>query len=257
MAEEYDHTPVTVDGKRTVIIGGTSGIGKAIAKGFATEGADVVATSRSEDAVAETADALRDLGAATVEVTCDVTDWDSLDRLFETAAAAMGGLDILVNSVGGISREAFPDVSEEEWQRVLDVQLDGSYRSTQLFAETADGGSIINISSIFARLAVWNVPAYTAAKGGVNAMTRVAARELAPEFRVNAIAPGFTITPLNEHVYGEGTEKRRRIDRRAALGRVASPPEMVGAAVYLASDAATYTTGEVLTVDGGFSDSAL
>jgi len=137
------------------------------------------------------------------------------------------------------------------------VQLDGSYRSTREFAARADGGSVINVSSIFARLSTPNAPAYSAAKGGVNAMTRAAARELAPEFRVNAIAPGFTITPLNAHVYAEGTEKRERIDRRAPLGRVASPPEMVGAAVYLASDAASYTTGEVLTVDGGFSDSAL
>ena len=120
-----------------------------------------------------------------------------------------------------------------------------------------EGGSIINVSSLAARLALANAPAYSAAKGGVEAFTRASAKELGAEIRVNAIAPGFVITPQNAETYAEGTEKRRKIDERTPLGRVAECEEMVGAALFLASDAASYVTGEVLTVDGGFADSAL
>lgn len=254
---EYEHTPVTVSDKRAVVVGGTSGIGQAIALGFASEGADVIATSRRKSAVEETADEIESLGAETARVTCDVTDPESLERVRETAVEAFGGLDVVIASQGAISRETVLDVDEESWDFVMDVALDGVRRVTQELAPAMDdGGSIVNISSLAARLSMADLPAYTAAKGGVEAFTRASAKELAPEIRVNAIAPGFVITPQNAETYAEGTEKRSRIDERAPLGRVAEREEIVGAAIYLASDAASYVTGDVLTVDGGFADSA-
>ncbi|QLK26326.1 SDR family oxidoreductase [Natrinema zhouii] len=253
----YEHSPVTVDGKRAVVVGGTSGIGQAIALGFAAEGADVIATSRDESKVAETATAIEDRGVETERVTCDVTDPESLERVRETAVEEFGGVDIVVASQGAISRATVRGISDEEWDFVTDVALDGVRRVTQAFAPSMDeGGSIVNISSLSARLSMANLPAYTAAKGGVEAFTRASAKELSPEIRANAIAPGFVITPQNADTYADGTEKRERIDDRTPLGRVADREEIVGAAIYLASDAASFVTGEVVTVDGGFADSA-
>ena len=242
---------LSVAGKTAVVIGGTSGIGEAIALGFAADGADVVASSRSEDRVADTAAKVRDRGAATVEATCDVTDRDSLRALRDEVLDAFGTVDVLVTSAAAISREPLVDVSESEWTDVIDVQLNGVYRSMQLFAREMSSGSIVNISSIVPQVAAPNLSAYAAAKGGVDALTRAAARELAPAIRVNAVAPGFVITPHNRDTYAEDTERRRRVEERASLGRVAEREEIVGAVAYLASDAASYTTGEVLTVDGG------
>jgi len=255
---EYEHTPVSVEGKRAVVIGGTSGIGQAIALGFAEDGADVIATSRSEQKVEETATEIEARGAQTARVTCDVTDGATLEAVRETTIETFGGIDIVVASQGAISRETVLDIEDDEWDHVLDVALDGVRRVTQTFAPAMDDdGSIVTISSLAARLSMANLPAYSAAKGGVDAFTRAAARELAPEIRVNAIAPGFVITPQNADTYAEGTEKREQIDDRTPLGRVAEREEIVGAAIYLASDASAYVTGEVLTVDGGFADSAL
>lgn len=254
---EYSHTPVTVEGKRAVVIGGTSGIGEAIAMGFAAEGADVIATSRTADAVEETASKLEQLGANTARVTCDVTDSDSLRTVRETAEREFGGLDVVVASQGAISRQTAADIDDAEWDRVTDVALGGVRRVTQAFLPALDaGGSVINISSLAAQLSMENLPAYSAAKGGVDAFTRAASKEFAPDVRVNAIAPGFVITPQTAETYAEGTERRERIDDRAPMGRVAEREELVGAAVYLASDAASYVTGEVITVDGGFARSA-
>lgn len=254
----YEHTPMSVSDRRVVVVGGTSGIGQAIALGFASEGADVIATSRSEEKVETTATALEERGATTARVTCDVTEQATLERVRETATEELGGIDVVVVSQGAISRQTVLGIEADDWDRVTDVALDGVWRVTQTFAPAMDaGGAIVNISSLTARLSMANVPAYSAAKGGVEAFTRSAAKELAPEIRVNAIAPGFVITPQNEETYAPGTEKRERIDRRTPLGRVAEREEIVGGAVFLASDAASYITGEVLTIDGGFATSAL
>ena len=163
MPLEYDHTPITVAGKSAVVIGGTSGIGRAIALGFAAEGADVVAASRTREHVERTAEEIRDRGASTVEVTCDATDRESIRSLRDEALDAFGGVDTLVYSPSYIARQGAADATDNEWRRVFDVHLDGAYRVIQLFAE-----------------------------------------------------------------------------------------EMVGAVVYLTSDAASYITGEILTVDDGF-----
>ncbi|WP_251343613.1 SDR family NAD(P)-dependent oxidoreductase [Haloplanus halophilus] len=252
----YEHTPVTVEGKRAVVIGGTSGIGRAIARGFAADGANVAATSRTADAVAETAAELRDLGAETVEATCDVTDRGSIVACRDAVVDDLGGVDVLVNSQSYVSRASLSDGDEEDWQRVFDVQLDGTYRATQVFAERMDEGAILNVSSISNQLAIPDLVPYTTAKGGVDAFTRVAAKELGPEIRVNAIKPGFVRSEQTAGTYDEDTDRYREIARRTVHERMADPEELVGAAIYLASDAASYTTGSVLTVDDGFTADA-
>lgn len=254
---DYEHTSVSVANKTAVVIGGTSGIGQAIALGFASEGADVIATSRSEKRVESTADAIEERGANTTRVTCDVTNPETLEVVRETAVEEFGSVDVIVASQGAISRETVVDIDDAEWDHVLDIALAGVRRVTQAMEPAlSDGGVIVNISSLAARLSMSNLPAYSAAKGGVEAFTRSSAKELAPDIRVNAIAPGFVITPQNSDTYAKGTEKRQQIDERTPLGRVADRDEIVGAAIYLASDAASYVTGEVVTVDGGFADSA-
>ena len=251
---EYNHNPVTVKDKTAVVIGGTSGIGEAIALSFAESGADVVASSRNQKRVRDTADSIRERGAETVEITSDITDRDSLRSLRDETLSTFGSVDILVTSASAVSRSSLETITESEWADVFDVQLDGVYRAVQEFTREMNSGSIINISSISARLAAANLLAYSAAKGGTNSFVRAAAKELAPDIRINAIAPGFVITNQNRDQYAEGTEKRARIEERTLLGRVADREEIAGAALYLASDAASYTTGEIITVDGGFSD---
>lgn len=254
---EYQHRPITLDSKVAVVIGGTSGIGRAIALGFATEGANVVATSRSADKVKQVSNELRSIGSKTVECPCDVTKRSSLEELKARTIESVGVPDVIVASQGAISRASLAEIDESQWNRVLDVNLNGTYRTIQTFAQDMDGGSIVVISSLAARLSLDHASAYSAAKGGIQALTRAAAKELAPDIRVNAIAPGFVITPQNEDEYAEGTDKRERIRQRTPLGRVAEREEIVGGAVYLASPASSYTTGEVLTIDGGFARSSL
>jgi NAD(P)-dependent dehydrogenase (short-subunit alcohol dehydrogenase family) len=242
-----------VTDKRALVIGGTSGIGQAIATGFAADGATVVASSRSSDATRETAARLRELGSETLDATCDVTDRDSLVALRESIVDRFGGLDVLVVSAGAIARQPIDELDLADWRRVLDVQLDGVFRALEVFEPAvADGGSMVTISSMAARLAMPGLAPYSAAKGGVEALTRVAAAEFGPSIRVNAVAPGYVLTPQNRETYAEGTEKRAIIEDRTAVGRLGTTEEIAGAVTYLASDAASYTTGTVLTVDGGF-----
>lgn len=256
----YEHTPVSVSGKRAVVIGGTSGIGRAIALGFAAEGADVIATSRDPERVGEVTDEIRAEGVETTELTCDVAERASVEALCEQVVETFGGIDVLVNSFGGAARRSVLDVPEDEWERVMNVQLSGIYRATQVFAREmggggGSGGSIVQIGSLSTSLSIPELAAYTTAKGGLEAFTRVAARDCSP-VRVNAIRPGFTETPLTEEAYAEGTHRHERITQRTAVGRIAQPEEIVGAAIYLASDAASYTTGECITIDGGFAAGA-
>lgn len=252
-----DYPSVTVQGKTAVVIGGTSGIGEAIALSFAEDGADVVATSRTPSAVEATAERIESYGARTIEQPCDLTDRDSIEALCDAVLEEFGRVDVLVNSGAAAARTPFLELEEDDWAHVIDVLLTGVFRACQIFAREMNDGSIVNLSSMSADLARARLMPYCAAKAGVNALTRCAARELAPDVRVNAIAPGFVMTPLTEEEYGEGTELRAGIDERALAGRVADREEIVGAALYLASDAASYTTGEVLFVDGGFTTNAL
>ncbi|MEF8852164.1 MAG: SDR family oxidoreductase [Haloarculaceae archaeon] len=252
MPLEYEHEPVTVDGKTAVVVGATSGIGRAIALGFATEGADVVATSRSRDRVERTAAEIRDRGAETTEVTCDATEREDVAALRDATLERFGGVDVLVYSPSYIARESVLSLSEAEWDRVFDVQLKGAWRATQVFGEAMDEGAILHVASLSADVAIPNLAAYSAAKGGLDALVRTAAEELGPGVRVNAVRPGFVRSEQTEGTYTEGEPRFETIRERTTRERLGEPAEAVGAAVYLASDAATYTTGEIVTIDDGF-----
>ncbi len=253
---ETPDSAVTVADRSAVVIGGTSGIGRAIALAFADEGADVVASSRSEDKVAETAAELRERGAETTEVTCDVRDYESVEALYDAAVEAMGDVDVLVNSAGSVAQASVTEMPEEDFERDVDVCLTGVFRACQVFGRGMDEGSIVNISSMSADQAREERPGYCAAKSGLNGLTRAAAADLAPDVRVNAISPGFVKTELAGPKMEDGSAFREQVDGRTPMERVATPDEITGAAVYLASDAASFTTGEIVRVDGGYDDSA-
>jgi len=252
MPLDYHHSPVTVDGKTAVVIGATSGIGRAIALGFAAEGADVVATSRSEERVARTADEIRERGADTLEITCDATEREDVIDLRDAVIEEFGGVDVLVYAPSYIARETVMDISEKQWDDVFDVQIKGAYRATQVFAREMDSGAVVHIASASATTAIPNLAAYSTAKGGLDTFVRVAAEELGPEIRVNAIRPGFVVTEQTQGTYTEGEPRFETITDRTTQERLGRPEEMAGAAIYLASDAASYTTGEIVTVDDGF-----
>ncbi|MFA9516396.1 SDR family NAD(P)-dependent oxidoreductase [Halopenitus sp. H-Gu1] len=253
---EFEYTPVTVAGKTAVVVGGTSGIGRGIALAFAEEGANVVATSRTDSRVAATAEEIRERGAEALEVTCDVTDRASLDELVERTVDRFGGVDVLVNSPSAIARSSVRDVTDEEFEHVLDVQLTGVHRTVQAFVTAADPESVVSIASLSSQQGMTDLAAYASAKGGIDGYTRAAAKDLGPEIRVNAIRPGFITTEQTADTYAEGSYRYERIMERASAERMGRPEDIAGAAVYLASDAAAYVTGEIVVVDGGFSTSS-
>lgn len=248
---------VSVAGKNAVVIGGTTGIGRGIARTFAEDGANVIATSRSSESVETITEELRGVGSETAAVTCDVRDRHSIESLRDAAFDTFDSIDIVVNSAGETDHASLLEMSDAQWEDGIDVFLTGVFRSCQVFGRAMDRGAIINISSMSGRQIREHRPVYCAAKSGVNGLTRAAAEDLAPEVRVNAIAPGFVKTELSGERLADGSRVRETIDDRTPLDRVADPDEVAGAAVYLASDAASFTTGEVLTVDGGYDRSAL
>ncbi|QLG29022.1 SDR family oxidoreductase [Halorarum halophilum] len=248
---------VSVEDRSAVVIGGTTGIGRAIALAFADEGADVVATSRTREAVEDVATELRDRGATTAEVTCDVRDRESIERLRDVAEETLGSVDVLVNSAGTVAQSPITEMSEEEWARDIDVCLTGVFRACQIFGRTMTEGSIVNVSSMSAGQAREARAAYCAAKSGVDGLTRAAAADLAPDVRVNAVAPGFVKTPMAGPKLDDGSSFRETVDERTPMERVATPEEIAGTVIYLASDAASFTTAQVVTVDGGYDVSSL
>lgn len=242
-------------GRVAVVLGGTSGLGRAIAMGLAEAGADVVATSRRPDVVEETAKAVEAKGRRSLRVTSDVTDRASLEKVREAILQAFGRIDILLNAAGRTKRTPSLDVPDEEWAAILDTNLTGAMRASQVFARPMlekGSGSIIHIASLASFVGLMEVAAYTASKAGVAGLVRALAVEWAPRgVRVNAIAPGVFRTPLNTNLL-DGTERGREFKIRTPMQRFGQAEELQGAAVYLASDAARFVTGQVLAVDGGF-----
>lgn len=244
-----------LSGKTAVVIGGTSGIGRAIALGMADAGADVVCTSRRAEQVETTAAEIEEKGRKTIRVTSDVSDRASLDNLLNECVTAFGKVDILVNSAGRTKREPTLDLDDETWNAILETNLTGTLRSCQVFGRhmIANGyGRIINIASLSTFVSLYEVAAYSASKAAVASLTKSLAIEWAKlGVNVNAIAPGVFRTALNEKLLDE-SERGREFLTRTPMGRFGNVEELAGAAIFLASDAASFVAGEVLVVDGGF-----
>ena len=244
-----------LNGRVAVVVGGTSGLGRAIALGLAEHGATVVATGRSAAKV-ETVAALLDTPAhSALRLTANVASRASIDSLRDAVLAAYGRVDILVNAAGQTLRQPTAGVTEEDWAQLLDVNLNGTLRACQSFYEAlkASGqGRVINIASLGSYLAFQEVAGYCAAKSAVLALTRNLGCEWARDgICVNAIAPGVFPTELNGELLA-GTERGAEVLLRTPMRRFGSPEELAGVAVLLASDAASFITGACIPVDGGY-----
>jgi NAD(P)-dependent dehydrogenase (short-subunit alcohol dehydrogenase family) len=241
-------------GKYAVVVGGTSGIGRAIALGLASAGANVVASSRSQQAVNTLANCLEALGSKTLRISSDVLDRGSLQHLHDAVLSAFGRIDILVNSAGITKKIPTIDCSEELWQSIMNVNLNGTLRSCQIFGETMlkqQTGRVINIASLSTFVAFHEVAAYGASKAAVGALTRSLAVEWAPYgVCVNAIAPGIFPTDLNRELLD--SPRGHELIMRTPMARFGTVDEVVGAAIFLSSDESAFTTGQIIAVDGGF-----
>jgi NAD(P)-dependent dehydrogenase (short-subunit alcohol dehydrogenase family) len=242
-------------GRVAVVIGGTSGLGRAIATGLAGSGADVVATGRRRDRAQEVCDAIQSLGRRTLCHTVDVADIKSIHRMRDAVVKDLGRVDILVNAAGRTMRKAAKDLSESDWTSILDTNLLGMVRACQSFypvLKASGHGRVINIASLASFVAFMEVAPYNVSKGGVRALTQTLAIEWAKDLiNVNAIAPGVFPTDINASLL-EGTDRGRELITRTPMKRFGKPEELAGAAVFLASDAASFITGTLLAVDGGF-----
>lgn len=241
--------------KVAVVLGGTSGIGQAIAYGYASAGASVIASSRDRARVDATANEIEARGSRTLRCSSDVQDRASLEKLCNEVLAQFGRVDVLMVTSGLLLKGPTIDVSDEDWTRVVDSNLNGSFRANQIFGKqmlAQQSGSIINTCSMTTFVSFNEVTAYAASKSGVGMLTRQLACEWARHnVRVNAIAPGVFRTPLNTKAL-EIPERAAAILSRTPMGRFGHVNELVGAAIFLASQASSFVTGTILPVDGGF-----
>lgn len=241
------------DDRVAVVTGGGSGIGAAIVDRLASSGAVVAVVDLDEVAANQVVDRLG--GRRAAAFVCDVSSGDDTRRAVADVVAEFGRVDYLVNNAGILTRRDFLDLPEDEWDRVLDVNLKGQYLVGQAVAraltEQGHQGAIVNISSTAAEIVVSRAH-YVASKGGVRQLTKVMAAELGPRgIRVNAVAPGTILTPMNADRLSNIEVMRTEKDR-IPLGRVGTPPEVAAAVEFLLSDDASYITGTTLVVDGGY-----
>jgi NAD(P)-dependent dehydrogenase (short-subunit alcohol dehydrogenase family) len=246
---------LNLEDKVAVITGGTSGIGRALSLGLAAAGADVIATARRQQQVDETAAEIETLGRRTLRLTSDVCDRTSMETLADAVIRDFGKVDILINCAGRIKRTPTLTMPEEEWAAILDTNLTGTLRACQVFGKhmlERGYGRIVNITSLNSFVALHEVAAYAASKSAVASLTRSLAVEWSKKgVTVNAIAPGVFRTELNAQLL-DSTPRGHELLMRTPMGRFGKTEELVGAAVYLSSDAASFVTGQTLVVDGGF-----
>jgi len=247
------HPKLDLTSRTAVVIGGTSGIGLALARGLAQGGANVMPTGRRIQLVESAAEQIRSFGRKSLAVPCDVTDAASMEAVLRSAIAEFGKVDILVNSAGVTKRSATLDFSLADWNKILDTNLNGTLRACQVFGRhmiERKYGRIINIASLGSVLGLYEVTAYCASKAGVAALTKSLAVEWAGYgVCVNAIIPGVFRTDMNANLLTGPRGEEFLI--RTPMHRFGDLDELVGAAVFLASDAASFVTGHLLPVDGG------
>ncbi len=242
-------------GKTAVVVGGTSGIGLAMAVGLAEAGADVVASSRRQEQVDEAATQIESKGRKALRLTSDVGDRATLQRLNDETIKAWGKVDILINCAGKIKRAPTVDFPEDLWDDIFDTNVNGTLRACQIFGRhmlERGYGRIINIASLNTFVSLKEVAAYAASKAAVGALTKSLAVEWSSQgVTVNAIAPGVFRTALNAELLDK-SERGKELKLRTPMGRFGKTEELIGAAIYRASDASAFVTGEILVVDGGF-----
>ncbi|AGB36984.1 SDR family NAD(P)-dependent oxidoreductase [Natronococcus occultus] len=248
--------PFDLSDRVALVTGGGRGIGRAIALGLANAGAAVAPSARSTDEIETVADEIRSAGGDAVAVPADVTDPDAVAAAIERAEDALGPVDVVVNNAGINPDGALgrpEDVPGEELDRVLEVNLHGAYEVTRAAAESLHetGGAVVNVASVGGLVGLPRQHPYVASKHGLVGLTRSLSLDWAPEVRVNAVAPGYVSTELTADLEAD-PELRDSILERTPLERFAEPAEIAGPVVFLASDAASYVTGEVLAADGGW-----
>jgi NAD(P)-dependent dehydrogenase (short-subunit alcohol dehydrogenase family) len=241
-------------GRTAVVVGGTSGIGRALAVGLADAGADVIATARRQALVEEVADEVERRGRRTLRLVSDVSDVASLERVRDACLATFGSVDILVSAAGISKRVSSLEMDEADWHRILETNLTGTLRACRVFGRPMvdrGAGRIITIASLSSFVGLFEVAAYTASKSAVAGLTRALAVEWAPHgVTVNAIAPGVFKTDLNRVLLE--SPRGKELLTRTPMQRFGRVEELIGAAVFLASDASGFVTGHLLVVDGGF-----
>ena len=246
--------PFDLTGKTAVVIGGTSGIGLALTRGLAQAGANVIPTGRREDHVRSASAEVIAMGRRSLNQTCDVTNAASIEGLLKSVCAEFGSVQILVNCAGRTKKMPSVDFPESEWNSIMDTNLNGTMRACKVFGRhmvEKSYGRIINIGSISSMVGLFEVAAYCASKGAVALLTKTLAIEWAKHgVCVNAILPGVFRTELNTALL-DGTERGKEFLMRTPMKRFGKVEELAGAAVFLASDAASFVTGHLLVVDGG------
>jgi 3-oxoacyl-[acyl-carrier protein] reductase len=243
-------------GKVAIITGASKGIGKGIAVRYSQEGAAVVLASRSLDILSAIVDQVRNEGGQAMALDLDVTRYESVEKVVNQTVEQFGRLDIMVNNAGISMAKPSEDLSPQEWARALETDLYGVFYGCQCAAKRMiplGGGTIINITSVYGLVAAPGRAAYCSSKAAANMLTKVLAIEWAKKnIRVNAIAPGYFRTELVQGVIDSGMLPLGAIERRTPIGRIGEVPELLGLAVYLASDESAYMTGSVINIDGGW-----